>query len=105
MNWHILVGGEVLYIFSFHKCGEHGCCIHKPSDHHMVNWSQHYDDNIHLMMRLCEHGHPHPDPDDYFIEYRVGFIHSCDGCCNPFKNLKIEDIIADLYRIKKDLER
>jgi hypothetical protein len=76
------------------QCAGSTCCIHNPSDHHMVAWPIHFDmKKAALALRMCEHGYPHPDPDSlrYFannpaIPSRIlawFALHQCDGCCLP----------------------
>jgi hypothetical protein len=65
------------------QCEGQPCCIHHPSDHHMVDWRQVYRGDRGIMERICPHGVGHPDPDDLGI--RTGAdegIHGCDGCCS-----------------------
>lgn len=69
------------------------CCIHHPSDHALntapLDWWQGVG-----MMRVCEHGFRHPDPDDIAFKMSTGnfimveaisSVHlvsdHCDGCC------------------------
>lgn len=62
------------------------CCIHNPTDHHMVDWPQFWRDDKGLMERICEHGIGHPDPDDRLIRgpepSKWAGVHGCDGCCS-----------------------
>jgi hypothetical protein len=80
-------------------CREHGCCIHNPSDHPLRDqpqvWrDQRYRSDVQYyepphMVRVCEHGLDHPDPDALAWQRRSGeadladylAIHPCDGCC------------------------
>lgn len=80
MSRHTLVGGEVLInVHDEGTCvGEH-CCIHRPSDHHMADWPQHFRSDRGIMERICEHGVGHPDPDDPTEDT----THGCDFCCSP----------------------
>lgn len=59
------------------KCSGKPCCIHNPSNHHMVTWPTHWRGDRQMMERLCPHGVGHPDPD----EINLDTIHGCDGCC------------------------
>lgn len=47
-------------------CAHQGinCCIHKQSDHHMATWPQVWRTDHRIVVRRCEHGQHHPDPDD-----------------------------------------
>lgn len=78
-------------------CEGQNCCVHNPSDHHMVDWPLSFDMSFGAMgERHCRHGDRHPDPDS--VKYmrsvwvartmtasqaEAGWIgtHSCDGCC------------------------
>lgn len=66
-------------------CEGRGCCIHHPSDHHMVKWPQNWRDDRGLMERVCPHGIGHPDPDELAYKVSIGLrhegVHGCDGCC------------------------
>lgn len=73
------------------KNGKPICCIHNPSDHHMVTWKQLWRGDRGIMERICPgdkgHGIGHPDPDDLrIINGEDPGVHGCDGCCwNPDK--------------------
>ncbi len=58
--------GQIVHVHPRADCEARGghCCIHNPSDHHMVDWPTHWRDDRGLMERICEHGVGHPDPDD-----------------------------------------
>ena len=73
--------------------GEH-CCIHNPSDHPLKNAPMEWYPQISHMVRVCEHGFQHPDPDDIQFKMMIGdfmaveaisSVHlvreNCDGCC------------------------
>jgi hypothetical protein len=65
------------------KCQGRPCCIHHPSNHHMVHWPQNWRGDRGIMERTCSHGVGHPDPDDLRIQLKEDSgIHGCDGCCN-----------------------
>lgn len=73
-------------------CKGSDCCIHRPSDHHMVDWPMNFraDRVPPIMERLCEHGIGHPDPDDMAYHERSNHgdylgVHGCDGCCRKNK--------------------
>lgn len=75
----VLVGGQRL-VNTHHprQCVGQSCCIHHPSDHHMVTWTQHWRSDRGIMERLCpDRGIGHPDPDDINADQ----VHGCDGCC------------------------
>jgi hypothetical protein len=84
----IQVGVKRLTVHAPEKCAGQRCCIHNPSNHHMVTWPQNWRGDRGLMERTCPHGVGHPDPDD--IAYKSTLdaknayyeaIHGCDGCC------------------------
>ncbi len=85
-----LEGGQKLFgVHSWLQCNGRPCCIHEPSNHHMVNWPQNWRGDRGLMERICPHGIGHPDPDhmsylETIMEYEEYFyegFHGCDGCC------------------------
>lgn len=79
MTTHTLVGGQRLVgVHPDSACAGEFCCIHNPSDHHMVEWGQNWREDRGLMERICPHGIGHPDPDDI----QVDTTHGCDGCCS-----------------------
>lgn len=59
------------------------CCIHNPSDHHMVTWPQNWRGDRGVMERFCPHGNGHPDPDDLAVKTtKWASLHGCEcGCC------------------------
>jgi hypothetical protein len=75
------------------KCAGDVCCIHNPSDHHMVGWPLNFRfDKYDLAERVCVHGVGHPDPDSYaYIVRELVLVHGMDaeeatfigvhGCC------------------------
>lgn len=85
-----LANGQVLYnVHTSDQCAGRACCIHNPSDHHMVDWPMVWRSDRGLMERTCPHGVGHPDPDHMMYvltlpgpvdEYESG-VHGCDGCC------------------------
>ena len=81
----IQVGVTLLNVHGADKCTGRPCCIHNPSDHHMVTWRQNWRGDRGLMERLCPHGIGHPDPDDLWYKESIGLhhegVHGCDGCC------------------------
>jgi len=87
MEKYKLIGSDrVLSVHNKSKCAGEHCCIHNPSDHHMVEWEQHWRDDKGCMERICPHGIGHPDPDDpYYTMSEHAGIHGCDGCCTPQK--------------------
>lgn len=80
METTTLVGGQILVgVHSPGVCAGEHCCIHNPSAHHMVEWTQNFREDRGIMERLCEHNVGHPDPDDPSTDT----VHGCDGCCSP----------------------
>lgn len=76
----IQVGMSLLQVHDPANCEGQACCIHHPSDHHMVTWPQNWRGDRGLMERTCpEHGVGHPDPDDLNADGN----HGCCGCCLP----------------------
>ena len=78
---HVLVGGEAIMAHTEADCIVQPCPIHAPSDHHMVDWPQHWRGDRGIIERICPHGIGHPDPD--CIDGWGGGVHGCDGCCQP----------------------
>lgn len=90
-----LVGTETLGPVITHgpgKCGTDVCVIHNPSQHHMLTWELSFNSvRAYLALRICSHGHEHPDPDSlaYFATrlpeptMRWLSTHLCDNCCHP----------------------
>ena len=85
-----IVGGEKLLTHDPRLCADDDrCSVHKPSQHAMSAYPQHWREDRALMERTCPHGIGHPDPDHlHFIEKRFGVkraitesVHGCDGCC------------------------
>ncbi len=83
------VGRVLVQHHPVRDCAGRNCCIHNPSDHHMVEWPLVWREDRQLMERRCTHGVGHPDPDS--IRYGRQFagrdmgVHGCDGCCAPRK--------------------
>jgi hypothetical protein len=78
---HAVLGGAVSNIHSPLDCAGEFCCVHNPSEHHMLTWPQVWNQSKHVMERQCPHGNTHPDPDDPATATIGGNIHPCDGCC------------------------
>jgi hypothetical protein len=73
--------------------GDH-CCVHSPSDHPLNTAPLDWWWEFRHMVRVCEHGVSHPDPDDLMFKQIIGdwltveaisSVHlmkeNCDGCC------------------------
>jgi len=77
-----LYDGTILFTHTSTQCIFKHCCIHNPTDHHMITWPQNWRGDRGIMERLCSHGIGHPDPDDLMIQAgRDSGTHGCDGCC------------------------
>jgi hypothetical protein len=73
-------------------CAGTNCCIHNPSDHHMVTWPLIFNlSKLAMGERVCEHFCKHPDPDSWnflssrlpdYLKKTLG-VHNCCGCCTP----------------------
>lgn len=72
------VGEQTIIVHAKSRCQGPACCIHNPSDHHMVDWPQLWRADRNLMERTCPHGIGHPDPDHIGDD----LVHGCDGCCS-----------------------
>lgn len=89
-----LYDGRILQVHERANCMLEHCSIHNPSTHPLNHAPLVWEQEIHTMMRVCEHGFRHPDPDDTAFKMAIGdwllveAIHSvhlmsenCDGCC------------------------
>lgn len=79
-----VTGGQKLRVHNRKLCEGRNCCIHNPSNHHMVNWERNWRSTRRMMERICPHGVGHPDPDDANYRESIGdsnTTHGCDGCC------------------------
>ena len=79
-------GQKLTKVHDRSECKGHNCCIHNPSDHHMVDFPLHWRDDRGFFERICPHGVGHPDPDEIEFHKKHGHditVHGCDGCCNP----------------------
>lgn len=90
-------------------CTPDPCCVHNPSDHHMVSWPLvHRTDRPHqtgaglvftLSERTCPHGVGHPDPDSLAYartllsaaSVTAVALHGCcpEYCCRPGSESRI----------------
>ena len=84
-------GPLLVNVHTADQCAGQHCCIHNPSQHHMLTWEPIWNGVDKQMWRECPDGLPHPDPDDVaYLRRRHGvtraallLIHGCDGCCQP----------------------
>jgi hypothetical protein len=91
-------GPVLVNVHTADQCAGQRCCIHNPSDHHMLQWQPQWNPRDKEMWRLCPDGFTHPDPDDlWFRRQKLGHkrasllaIHGCDGCCQPNVQKEIE---------------
>lgn len=89
--WSQPSGDLLVNVHPATACGDKGCPLHKPSDHHMVDWPlnwRQFDGIVTIKLshfeRICPHGIGHPDPDSarWLAEHDEDVsIHGCDGCC------------------------
>lgn len=78
VTWELVGGERLVNVHSESLCAGQWCVIHRPSDHHMVEWRQHWRADRGLMEQICPcHSIGHPDPD----EINPDTVHGCDGCC------------------------
>lgn len=83
-----LVGGQTLR--STHrstKCEGQPCCIHSPSDHHMLGWDQRFTGT---MWRISPDGDWYPDPDDPFAPATPNGA-ECLNCHDIIYSLTVHD--------------
>lgn len=73
----------VLLVHREGDCLGENCTVHNRSDHPLRKWVQHWDARQACMMRLCEHGQSHIDPDetDYTFDRMFRARLRCDRCC------------------------
>lgn len=88
-------------------CEGRNCCIHNPSNHHMVNWERNWRSTRRMMERICPHGVGHPDPDDAEFRASIGdtdTVHGCDGCCNADHYKAVLAEAAEKYKqLKREI--
>lgn len=83
--------GNLLKTHGPDQCAGNPCALHNPSDHPLSHAPMKWDHSRNLMIRWCNHGYWHPDPDDITFKHRSTSaawaaqceIHRCDGCCQP----------------------
>lgn len=83
-------GEELVWTHDGIACADdHGCVIHKPSNHSMRDFPTHWRGDRYMMERICPHGVGHPDPDHIAaviklrgLDYGMAeAVHGCDSCC------------------------
>lgn len=80
---YTLPGGQVINGHTENSCWGYWCPIHNPSPHHMVKWTQYFDDISGKMFRECpQHTVSHPDPDEPVTDYGAHERSGCCGCCD-----------------------
>jgi hypothetical protein len=102
---HVLPNGQVLVnVHEPYECVGENCTIHDPSDHHMKDWPQEWDQSRRIMMRVCSHGDMHIDPDE------PGYLSCvwdnsqavprlvCDACCY------YEEYVQDIEKVSDYLD-
>lgn len=68
------------------------CPVHWPNDHPQADWPLGWDPAAGIMVRMCTHMRPHPDPDDQQVRLHPELAaHDCCGCCAP----TIDGALAD----------
>lgn len=80
-----LYDGRALHVHEETSClGDPTCAVHRPSEHEYRDWPMDWQDG--MLVRLCEHGEPHPDPDALAFAVKQEHFwrgnHDCDGCCH-----------------------
>lgn len=78
-TWTDDYGQLLVGVHDARECEGHRCTIHNRSNHHMLDWPQHWRTDKAFMEVMCAHNTGHPDPDEAYGSY----IHACDGCCIP----------------------
>ena len=64
------------------RCAGSACPIHRPSCHTLRDAPLTWLPELQLMMRECEHGHRHPDPDSMaFLRAHLLAYDSWHACC------------------------
>lgn len=77
-----LYDGTVLQIHGPRKCSGQACCFHAPSDHPLREAPMIWLRSLNLMMRKCEHGLIHPDPDSLaHVWSRMSTFDGWHPCC------------------------
>lgn len=90
-DWDLfsLPSGDLLKTHGLAQCEGNWCTMHNPSQHPLRGMPVIWRSDINLMMRVCNHGLVHPDPDDLAFKHRASgaawaercSMHQCDGCC------------------------
>ena len=86
-NWKPHKSDQVFIAHDPALCEGRPCCVHNPSDHHMRDWPQNYRIDTGVTERICSHGVGHPDPDQTWPKDDPHWIHGCDGCCSPERDI------------------
>lgn len=72
----------VIYLVRVHPqdtCAGPACVIHRPTEHHMLEWPVDWCDGE--IQRICPHDVRHTDPDTLNPWDKT--CYGCDGCCQP----------------------
>lgn len=98
----------LLNVHTQDQCAGQPCCVHNPSNHHMLTWPGDWEPLFKQMWRTCPHNMTHPDPDDLQFhrakfgddDAAVQALHACDGCCQPGLTLpkEISDKVSDFLQ-------
>lgn len=84
---------QKIWVHDKEDCISEYCCIHNPSNHHMVYWPLHWRSDRCIFERIDPEGVGHPDPDDMAYQKKLGndiSVHGCNGFCNPVNFRKYE---------------
>lgn len=81
--------GTTLQIHGPARCAGTRCSFHNPSDHPLRTAPMIWMPEINLILRVCEHGRTHPDPDSLdflqsrFVAYNGWHPCCTQRCCHP----------------------
>lgn len=78
----ILGDGSLARLHGPARCAGVACPVHRPSRHALRDAPLTWIPELQLMMRRCEHGHEHPDPDSLaYLVARLLAYDSWHDCC------------------------
>jgi hypothetical protein len=75
-----------------------GCCIHAPSDHPLNKAVLAWVPEAKQMIRVCDHGEGHTDPDD--LAFRASI--RMQGGTHTVSTTEIRDMAAEGYQFSHD---
>jgi hypothetical protein len=73
-----------------------GCCIHAPSKHPLNTAPLAWVAEAHCMIRVCEHGEGHTDPDD--LAYRTWSVMNTGGPVHTVSALDAKEMAVERYQ-------